>query len=261
MTARDLGILRAIGRMKVATTHQIVLIFALLSSVASRRLAKLVALGCLAVAVADMNAPNLYFLTEAGRVLLADAGMDEGDLHVARPVPRLDPHLRALNDLRVALTVAQRRRNDVLTTLFLADHDLRRADGSNAYIPDAVVVIEEEGAGPVRLLIEVDLGGERASQFASKIETTVALARAGRAVWGLPHPWRPVLLAPTVQRLRTLAGQITRGGGGELWIGGVLGSVVTDPLGAVFATAAMVASAASVDAVRFPGRLVHPVTT
>jgi hypothetical protein len=259
VTARDLEILRAIGRMKVATTHQVVLIFALLSSVASRRLAKLVALGCLAVAVADMNAPNLYFLTETGRVLLADAGLDEGDLHVARPAPRLDPHLRTLNDLRIALTVAQRRRNDVLTTLFLADHDLRRADGSNTYIPDAVVVIEEEGAEPVRLVVEVDLGGERASQFASKIETTVALARAGRAVWGLPHPWRPVLLAPSVARLRVLSGQITRGGGGELWIAGELGAVLRDPLGAVFATAAMIASAGSVDAVRFPGRLVHPV--
>jgi len=86
------------------------------------------------------------------------------------------------------LAVAQRTRSDVQVALFLADHDLRRADASNAYIPDAIVVVEEEGADPVRIVVEVDLGGERALQFATKIETTLALQRAGRAVWGLKFP-------------------------------------------------------------------------
>lgn len=259
VTARDHDLLRAVGRMKAATTDQLRALFFGDPSTASRRLAKLVALKLLAVAVADMNSPNVYVLGEAGRELLVDVGIDAEDLHVARSVPRIDPHLRWLNDLRVALTVASRSRADVSVPLFLADHDLRRADGASAYIPDALVAIEEDGAEPVRLVVEVDLGGERARQFSAKIETTVALARAGRPVWGLPYPWRPLVLAPSSARLKVLCGQVARAGGGDLWIGGLLDAVAADPLGSVFATAAMVAATPAGEPLRFPGRLVRPV--
>lgn len=258
VTERDLEILRAVGRMKVATTEQLRRLFFADPSTASRRLAKLVALRLLSVSVADLNRPNLYVLSETGHDLVVDAGYEPNELHVARPVPRIDPHLLALNDLRLALTLAARSRSGVAVTRFVADHDLRRADGTSAYIPDALVVIEEDGAAPVHLVVEVDLGGERAAQFAPKIETTVALARAGRAVWGLTPPWRPLLLAPSPTRLRTLCVQIVRAGGGELWIAGLLDAVLVDPLGPVLATASMLAATPSGAALSFPGRLVRP---
>lgn len=258
VTERDLEILRAVGRMKVATTEQLRRLFFADPSTASRRLAKLAALRLLTVTVADLNRPNLYVLTETGRELVVDAGVEAEDLHVARPVPRIDPHLLALNDLRIALTLAARSRSGVEVTRFVADHDLRRADGASAYIPDALVVLEEDGAAPVHLVVEVDLGGERASQFAPKIETTVALARAGRGVWGLAPPWRPLLLTPSPTRLRALCAQIVRAGGGELWIGGLLDDVLADPLGRVLATASMLAATPAGTALSFPGRLVRP---
>lgn len=261
VTERDLDILRAVGRMKVATTEQLRRLFFADPSTASRRLSKLAAMRLLTATVADLNRPNLYVLTEAGRDLLVEVGIDAGDLHVARPVPRIDPHLMALNDLRLALTLAARSRPDVAVTRFLADHDLRRIDGTNVYIPDALVVIEEEGAEAVKLVVEIDLGAERAVQFAPKIETTVALARAGRNVWGLTPPWRPVLLVPTPSRLRTLASTIVRGGGGDLWIGGLLDQVFADPFGPVFATMTMVAAAPAGSELTFPGRLVRPEAT
>lgn len=260
VTERDLEILRAVGRMKVATTEQLRKLFFADPSTASRRLSKLVALRLLTVSVADLNRPNLYVLTDAGRELLVEAGIESDDLHVARPVPRVDPHLMALNDLRLALTLASRSRSGIEVTRFLADHDLRRVDGTNGYIPDALVVIEEEGAEAVKLVVEIDLGGERAVQFAPKIETTVMLARAGRSVWGLTPPWRPVVLVPTASRLRTLAGTIVRGGGGDLWIGGLLDRVAADPFGPVFATASMIEKTPAGTELAFPGRLVRPVT-
>ncbi len=260
VTERDLDILRAVGRMKVASTEQLRRLFFADPSTASRRLSKLAALRYLTATVADLNRPNLYVLSEAGRDLLVDAGFDAQELHVARPVPRIDPHLMALNDLRLALTLASRARDGVEVTRFVADHDLRRVDGANHYIPDALVVIEEEGAEAVRLVVEVDLGAERAAQFAPKVETTVALARAGRSVWGLTSPWRPVVLVPTPSRLRSLASTIVRGGGGDLWIGGLLEDVCTDPFGSVFATASMIERTPSGVALSFPGRLVRPAT-
>lgn len=261
VTERDLDILRAVGRMKVATTEQLRRLFFADPSTASRRLSKLAAMRLLTATVADLNRPNLYVLSEVGRDLLVDAGIDAEDLHVARPVPRIDPHLMALNDLRLALTLASRARNGVEVTRFVADHDLRRVDGTSPYIPDALVVIEEEGAEAVKLVVEVDLGGERVVQFAPKIETTVALARAGRGVWGLTPPWRPVVLVPTASRLRMLAGALVRGGAGELWIAGLLDKVLADPLGPVFATAAMIEKTPAGTSIAFPGRLVRPATT
>ncbi len=261
VTERDLDILRAVGRMKVATTEQLRKLFFADPSTASRRLSKLSAMRLLTATVADLNRPNLYVLTEAGRDLLVEVGVEAEDLHVARPVPRIDPHLTALNDLRLALTIASRSRSGVEVTRFVADHDLRRVDGTSPYIPDALVVIEVEGAAAVRLVVEIDRGGERAAQFAPKIETTVALARAGRAVWGLAAPWRPVLLVPTASRLRTLASGIVRGGGGELWIGGLIDMVVADPFGPIFATASMIEKTPAGITLNFPGRLVRPAST
>jgi DNA-binding MarR family transcriptional regulator len=259
VTERDQDLLRAVGRMKVASTEQLRKLFFADPSTASRRLSKLTALRLLTATVADLNRPNLYVLTEKGRDLLVELGIESADLHVARPVPRIDPHLMALNDLRLALTLASRSRSGVAVTRFVADHDLRRVDGTSPYIPDVLIEIEEEGAAPVHLVAEIDLGGERAAQFAPKIETTVTLARSGRAVWGLTWPWRPVVLVQTPSRLRTLAQAIVRGGGGELWIGGLLDRVLADPFGSVFATASMVEKTPAGSELTFPGRLVRPV--
>lgn len=262
VTERDLELLYALGRMRVATTSQLrVLFFGVGRTGVSRRLAKLVALGLIRVHVPSLNAENLYSLGDKGAALLVDEGVEASSLHTLRSLERPDPHLWAINEVRVALVLAERARPAVATTLFLADHDLRRTAARQghttpAYVPDALVELSPEGQPPVRLVLEYETGTQDRAKLRNKIKTTVALWREGQALWGLRVPWRPVVIAATERRLHALAQVIIDGGGGDLWLLCVLDRLRENPFGAVFALAREVAAVASSASIRFPYSLV-----
>lgn len=264
LTSRDYEILYAIGRMKVATTAQLrTLFFNGGKTTTVRRLAKLFAMKCIATHVLSLNDTAYYTLTARGRDLL-DAqhrdGDDVDDLHVVARLDRVDHHLVALNDIRVGLALAARRRPDVEVAFFLADHDLRahaarEGRTSPGYIPDALVELVVAGGGRQGLVVEYDAGTEHARQFAPKVETLRTLFERGLPVWGLQN-WRPVVVAETPARLRTLASVIVAGGGGDLWVAALQARLVADPFGPVFATAASVAATPPALTPAFGGRLV-----
>lgn len=232
LTDRDRRLLRAVGRMKVATTGQVAVLFFNGPRPASRRLAKLLALRLLDVHVPSLATPNLYTLSKLGSTWLAEQGVDESELHVGAVPGRAHDlaHLTAINDVRVALILSARRHPGVSITLFESDHDLRRLAGTKvpAYLPDALVELAT-GSAVRRFVLEVDLGTESAAFFTrTKAVPVNALARASAACWGLPWPWRPVLVAHSTRRLQGLAKAMTSAGAGGAWLGAVLADVATD---------------------------------
>jgi hypothetical protein len=220
VTDRDREILFAVGRMGQATADQIRrLFFGCDRSTALRRLAKLVALRLLDVRACHLEEPNVYILAPKARVLLVSSGIGANEIHRSKVGRHLDVHVRMLNDLRLELFLACRRRADITLEAFHGDLDLRRAGGSPppTYLPDAIAEMITP-AGPLALVIEVDTGFEGRSVFRSKVETTVALWRAAQPCWGAPAgTWSPVVFVPTPTRARSLARAIAEAGGGALW--------------------------------------------
>jgi hypothetical protein len=220
---------------------------------------KLTALGLLRAHVPNMNAPNIYTLSAAGGRYLEAVGVDPAEIFIGGAIADIDPHLIALNNFRLALVLATRVRRDVRVDLFLADHDLRRSAGRGrpGYIPDALVRLVHELHTPVGLVVEIDAGTESTAQFAAKVRVTVELWERGLPVWGLA-PWRPVLIAPSGGRIRTLARTIDEGGRSELWLAGEQPRVCSDPLGPAFASVAELLREAKDASPVYPGRLVPP---
>ena len=241
VTARDLEMLHAVGRMRVATTGQVARLFFRHASAATRRIAKLFALGLVIVACVDLNRENLVALTRKGLALLVAEGAAEGELHLMRRIERHDRHLEAINDLRVGLVIAARARPVARLDTFLADHDLRRTLGRAAthapYIPDALVRLELGSSKTVHIVWEVDLGSEWSAHLRDKIARVHDLAHSGEPLYGLPFPWRPVFLVADGKRAQQIARLVVDAGGGDFWAIGLLATVSADPFGAVYALA------------------------
>lgn len=223
LTERDLRILRAVGKMVYATTDLLTALFFGDPSVCSRRTAKLLALGLLAVVVQNLAGPNIYRLTRAGLRVLEEADVDPAELHLGSPARPDLGHVLLANRIRVALVVAAREQPEVAIDLLLADVDLRRewATGSDQpppYIPD-LLVRATTPTGDLGLVVEADTATESPSYFAKrKVEVLQALAQARAPVWGLT-PWRPVVVAASARRLRSLVRPLVDAGGGALWLG------------------------------------------
>lgn len=260
VTARDVDLLAFVGRARAATTDQIAALFFGERSTASRRLARLSGAGLLRVHVPHLNDPNWYVLTERGQTVLVKEGVAEESLFPGR-LPKRDAldHLRHLNDFRVALLLACRERSDVALRVFLADHDLRRIAGQSTppLVPDALVELDRPGRSPLALVVEIDLAQESVAFFArTKGVYTRDAAKERASLWGMAR-WRPMVVAPTPSRLRSLARALVEVEAGALWLGTTFETLrVEGMLGPAFATIAEVAATGTNDALRFPLRLV-----
>lgn len=222
LTARDIELLTFVGRSRIATTDALAAAFFGDRSTCSRRLARLAGAGLLRVHVEHLNAPNVYYLSERAAEHLVAEGVDEDALHVGRlPKREALDHLRHLAELRAQVMVAVRDRADLTLDLFLADHDLRRVAAGSvpAYVPDALVKLTHVTRGTVGLAWEVDLAHQSARYIAdTKGRATVALAATRTPLWGL-STFRPLFLAPTATRLRSVAAALMEVGGDDLWWG------------------------------------------
>lgn len=236
----------AVARMRGPTSPQLARLFVNTPSALHRRVRALHALGLVRVHALAPNMPNIVTLTRRGAELAEQHGLSPDEVHVARYVLCRDPHAELIGDLRVAYVLLARRRTDLEIEVFLSDHDMRRAVGHaarNAYVPDAIVALRVRGE-PITLAYEIDRGFEPGSELRRKAETTVALANAGRPLYGFT-PWRPVLLATSERRVRTLSRHVVEAGGGALWACGLLDARL-EPDAARFALASELAVAPSV---------------
>jgi len=217
---RDIRIMQGLARMKLARTTMLQRLYFGDRSTASRRLAKLVALKLANVFVPHLNSENVYGLSERGRVVLLERGVDDNEIHVGRSIRRADlEHLLAINEVRVAL-VRGCRGSNITIDFFRSDSDLRRLAGLTppSYLPDALVRLRS-GSVTTGLVIEVDTGSEGSRYFLSrKVEPLASIAASSGDVWGL-RPWRPILVTLTTGRLRRLAGVLATHGGSQIWLG------------------------------------------
>jgi hypothetical protein len=217
---RDRLVLRAIGRMRLAPTSFLTRLYFGTPQLTARRLAKLASLGFVTAHVPSLNEENVWTLTQRGHRLLVDAGVEPAELHAARGIPRSGHlHGRMINELRVGLVEASRRDSAVTIDVFKADWDLRREAGLNVppYVPDALIRVRTP-TGVVGLVCEADTGSETASYVRSRKMVVVGELAAQRSpVWGL-RPWKPVLVAATVGRLRRLANVCADAPGIHTWL-------------------------------------------
>lgn len=255
LTPRDLDLLTTVGRQKVATTDQLAHLYFGDRSTASRRLARLVAMGVLKVAIQNLNTSNLYLLTKKGYVTLVREGVEAESLHLGRmPASEHLEHLRALGDFHVMLAGELAAHKDLSLDLLLFEHDLRRLSGSPPpeYLPDLLVRLVHPNMSPLGLAVEIDLGGEAVEFVArTKARVTVALARERKPLFGLER-WRAVVVAPARARLRSLAAAIAAEGGGGLWLATDFARLQeAGVFGEAFATCAAVAATPRANAVTF----------
>ena len=222
---RDLKILRAIGRMQFATTAQIRACFFSGATATVRRLGKLVASGLLKVHVPCLAGENVYGLSAKGvDTVIARCEADEEEIHRGTGAPRSGlAHAIAINDLRVALTLACRSDPQLSVELFLSDADLRRQTGARVppSIPDALVVLVH-GGRRLEWVVEIDLGTEPASFVAATKGRLWAALRERRASFFGLNRWQPLLLAPDLRRLRHLARALATVGACDFVIAGLL---------------------------------------
>jgi|GEM_PF-1477593 len=266
LTARDLAILEFVGRCRAVQTPIIAELHFGDTSTASRRLARLVGAGVLKCHVEHLNAANWYTLTERGAEILIAENVAEESLFTGRlPSAETLEHLERLNEFRAALTLACREEaRGVSVTCFMADHDLRRLGGSNTpdLVPDAVVQLARAGAPPVGLAVEIDLSHYSPRIVAErKGRITLALRRAHAPLWGLPDGWRPLFLAPSVARLRTVARALVDEGAGDLWWGATFDLVAErGPLGAAYASMADIVAAPKGESPPFTRSVLPPAS-
>lgn len=244
LTERDIELLTFVGRSRIATTEALAVAFFGDRSTCSRLLARLSGAGLLRVHVEHLNAPNIYYLSERAAELLVGEGVDEDALHVGRlPKHEALEHLRHLAELRAAFLAAVRLHEELTLDLFLADHDLRRMAAGKvpSYVPDALVKVSSRADSQLRLAIEVDLAHQSARYIAeTKGRATHALSGSGAPLWGLPT-FRPLFLAPTAARLRTVAQALAGEHCADLWWGTTFDRLATEGvLGRAFLTMAEV---------------------
>jgi hypothetical protein len=263
LVERDEEILRAVGRLMYASTDNLAKLFFGNLGTCSRRLAKLLSLGLLAVRVPRRDGPNVYRLTKRGLDHLVEADVEVDDLHLGGREHGDDlGHTLLGNEFRVRLVAAVRKRDDITIERLLSDADLRRAAEERgvapSYIPDLLVRLRKP-AGVVGLVVEVDTGSESVRYFARHKARELARLRAQNApVWGL-SPWRPLVIVPTERRLRLLARAVVEEGGGALWLAGALDHFrERDVLRPVFATMGDIHAVRKSEPLTFTRELVEP---
>lgn len=242
---RDVSVLTMIGKTRVATIPQIAALHFGDPSTAARRLAVLHGMGLVNVTVRSLNLPNLYTLAKGGAAALVREGIDADELFSGRlPTASGLDHLLGIGDLRVALLTEASEIPGLRVEALLLDHELRRlaVRETAAHIPDLIVRLVSDRE-ELTLNLELDLGEESAAFFGrSKGATTLAISQAHAPLWGF-SPWRPVVVAPSLARLRHLARALVEVGAGDLWWGTTAERVnETGLLGPSYATARTIAT-------------------
>ena len=169
LTKRDVAILKAVARFRVAESPALLRLFFTGASRerGSQRLRQLFDSGFLQVRLGKLSEPNVYSLGEAGRRWAQEHGVPAGRV----PSGDIAHHL-AVVELWSRLAVSLSQRDDLRLGSFRADWETReRGAGTLPVIPDGLVEIRQrcEGGGSARIALEVDLGSERPEVIREKL--------------------------------------------------------------------------------------------
>lgn len=197
LTARDKAIIRAVHEYRVLRQDQVQALFFGSRSAAQRRLALLYHHGFLErqfllVQTGFMSSPSVYLLDRRGEELLrAEVGLD--DVHWKSSHNQVGSdfleHALAINDVRVAVTLAARQGDyDLLEwrseTDLKQDYDrvtlpaARGGSRSVAVVPDSYFALDTPH-GKTHFFLELDRGTMTTKRFRTKIDAYLAYYRSG----------------------------------------------------------------------------------
>ena len=167
LTARDEAVLRALVRLRVARTRDLVelLFHGVRPDTASRRLRRLFDTGNLDVRTGDRSQPNLYTLGPEGKAWARRCG------HSVPRVPRGDlKHHLALVQAWCGMAGFCHRAGAVRLRALRPEWDLRREYGAghSGVVPDALVELSANGR-LLRFALELDRGSERHGEWRRKL--------------------------------------------------------------------------------------------
>jgi hypothetical protein len=192
LTARDVEIVEAVHQYRVLRQDQIQGLFFSTKNAAQRALARLYDHGFLErkfLPVLYGRSPTLYVLDKRGADLLRSKhGYEDLNWYASSKALKTDfiEHTTALNDFRVSVVVAARRRGLKLTTWasesqLKADYDrVRIAEVRQpvSVIPDGYFVLDTP-RGEAHFFVEVDRGTETLQRFKQKVSAYIAYHESG----------------------------------------------------------------------------------
>ena len=244
---RDLEILRAVGDYRILRQDQIQRLFFSSKSTAQYRLSHLYQHGFLDrlfLPVQGGWSPTLYTLARRGIEALRVAhGVDvpQNATRGRDATPEFLEHTLAINDVRVAFTLACRTPGFTLVTwrgeaAMKADYDrvdVRLPNGKRrtvSLIPDGYCVIQTP-RGNAPFFIELDRGTETTQRFATKILAYRAYVESGHYQRRYQsRSLRVLTITLSAKRLMNLKHATEQVGGTHLFWFAVLSDVITRPL-------------------------------
>ncbi len=231
LTERDRQIIEAVHRFRVLRQDQVQSLFFGGKSTAQRALARLYDHGFLErkfVPVIYGRSPTLYVLDRRGAELLrAERGYDELVWYPSSRELKSDflEHTCAINDVRVAVTVAAREQGYDLFTWqseadMKSDYDrvsLRTSSGKTQImpiVPDSYFALATP-RGRTHFFLEVDRGTETSERFKTKVRAFLAYYTSGgyERRFGT-RSLRVLTVVPGARRLANLKA-VTEAAGGE----------------------------------------------
>jgi len=208
LVQRDLDILLALAKMRLARTSDLARLFFGAIGTAQKRLRRLFDLGLVRAVVTDLAAENRYAITKLGHRFLEE--VRPGEVPVWRPTPRADgrslAHLDLLNRYRVALALGAHALG-VNLERFVPEWELRSNEPMARIIPDAALALVVHGRR-VEIALEIDTGTEPSSTLKKKACAYNDARDAGVSVSGMQTP-ELLFLARSPRRAHAIARAIS----------------------------------------------------
>lgn len=189
LQSRDLRLLYALGRMRIAATGDLTELFFPSRTTANDRLRKLACAGYITAHVQALERDNVYRLTARGRDAAASqANIDPSELAVLSKVPARLGHALLVTRVCAALTAASNRGASLTLVGFLFEHEIAAALGGRAglVIPDALVTLRHASGRTFQVAVEADGATEPLATLADKATRYANLGSNSSGILGAP---------------------------------------------------------------------------
>lgn len=186
-TKRDLGVLHALGRMKLLSTRQLMALFSWSRSTINKRMRRLYDAGLVSCFAPQLGGENSYGLSRNGRDALIEAGHESEDMRyqVMTRLGRTNlKHLGLINDFWILLATKGLEDGRKLAR-FYPEWEIRPASTSGL-CPDAIFALRNSEGRVTHDALEADLGTEARSVLQSKIKRYRAVLTVRQHICGLP---------------------------------------------------------------------------
>lgn len=208
VTERDVEILRFLGIVGVAASHQVEHRFRMSSDMARRRLRVLRDAGAVLVHVLTMHDPNRYTLTAKGRELVcARTGLSTAGLRVITGLGRLRPHDEAVVDCYISLMLSAEHESTLTVKSFLFELHLRAIKPALLPLPDAFASVQMGDDSRKGVAFEIDRATEPVHLLTEKWKQYARLHRMGAGIGGI-SPFFVLCVVPSMARMSSLASAV-----------------------------------------------------